>query len=90
MATTYSQPIQESEARVGRAVAAGFAVQWLGAGQSSLFEREVGVDVHLRGFDFSTVTETELDAVADELNERPRKRFDFATPTEQLSELLLR
>jgi transposase, IS30 family len=42
-----------------------------------------------KGFDFSTVTEVELDAVADELNERPRKRFAFATPTEQLSELLL-
>jgi hypothetical protein len=37
-------------------------------------------------FDFSTVTETELDAVADELNERPRKRFGFATPTEQLTD----
>jgi IS30 family transposase len=35
------------------------------------------------------VTETELDAVAEELNERPRKRLDFATPTEQLSQLLL-
>ena len=43
-----------------------------------------------KGFDFSTITEVELDAVADELNERPRKRFGFATPTEQLSELLLR
>jgi transposase, IS30 family len=42
-----------------------------------------------KGFDFSTVGEPELDAVADELNARPRKRFDFATPTEQLSELLL-
>jgi transposase, IS30 family len=42
-----------------------------------------------KGFDFSTVTETELDAVADELNQRPRKRFAFATPAEQLSELPL-
>jgi transposase, IS30 family len=42
-----------------------------------------------KGFDFSTVTEADLDAVADELNDRPRKRFGFATPTEQLSELLL-
>jgi len=42
-----------------------------------------------KGFDFSTVTEAELDAVADELNARPRKRFAFATPTEQLSERLL-
>jgi transposase, IS30 family len=33
-------------------------------------------------FDFSTATETQLDAVADELNERPRKRLAFATPTE--------
>jgi transposase, IS30 family len=43
-----------------------------------------------KGFDFSTVTEAELDAVADELNERPRKRLEFANPTERLSELLLR
>jgi IS30 family transposase len=42
-----------------------------------------------KGFDFSMVTEADLDAVADELNERPRKRFGFATPTEQLSQLLL-
>jgi len=42
-----------------------------------------------KGFDFSTVTEAELDAVADELNARPRKRFGFATPTERLSERLL-
>jgi len=42
-----------------------------------------------KGFDFSTVTEAKLDAVADELNARPRKRFNFATPTEQLSERLL-
>ena len=42
-----------------------------------------------KGFDFSTVTETELDHVADELNARPRKRFAFATPAEQLSALLL-
>ena len=43
-----------------------------------------------KGFDFTNVTEAELDAVADELNDRPRKRFAFATPTEQLTELLLR
>jgi IS30 family transposase len=42
-----------------------------------------------KGFDFSTVTEAELDAVADELNGRPRKRLEFANPTERLSELLL-
>jgi transposase, IS30 family len=42
-----------------------------------------------KGTDFSTVTETELDAVADELNERPRKRLEFANPTERLAELLL-
>jgi hypothetical protein len=42
-----------------------------------------------KGFDFSTVTEAEPDAVADELNARPRKRFEFATPTQQLSALLM-
>jgi IS30 family transposase len=42
-----------------------------------------------KGTDFSTVTEDQLDAVADELNDRPRKRLDFAKPTEQLAELLL-
>jgi len=44
-----------------------------------------------KGTDFATVTEAELDAVAvaDQLNKRPRKRFNFANPTEQLSELLL-
>jgi IS30 family transposase len=35
------------------------------------------------------VTDAELDAVADELNDRPRKRLDFANPTERLTELLL-
>jgi len=43
-----------------------------------------------KGFDFSTVTEAELDAVADELNDRPRKRLGFYKPTEQIAELLLR
>jgi transposase, IS30 family len=42
-----------------------------------------------KGTDFSTVTEADLDAVADELNDRPRKRLAFANPSEQLSELLL-
>jgi transposase, IS30 family len=42
-----------------------------------------------KGTDFSAVTEAELDAVADELNDRPRKRLGFANPTEQLAELLL-
>jgi IS30 family transposase len=31
----------------------------------------------------------ELDTIADELNERPRKRLGFANPTERLTELLL-
>ncbi|MDX6706076.1 MAG: hypothetical protein QOI48_1922 [Solirubrobacteraceae bacterium] len=41
-----------------------------------------------KGTDFATVTETELDRVADELNDRARKRFAFATPTEQIADLL--
>jgi hypothetical protein len=59
-ARTRSQAIQEPEECVWRAVAAGFAVQWLGAGECSFFEREVGVDVHLRGFDLF-VSEPERD-----------------------------
>jgi transposase, IS30 family len=42
-----------------------------------------------KGTDFSTVTEAQLDAVADELNARPRKRLAFANPNEHLTELLL-
>jgi IS30 family transposase len=42
-----------------------------------------------KGTDFATVSEAQLDAVADELNDRPRKRLDFANPTEQLAELVL-
>jgi IS30 family transposase len=41
------------------------------------------------GTDFSTVTEAQLDVVVDELNDRPRKRLEFANPNERLSELLL-
>jgi transposase, IS30 family len=41
------------------------------------------------GTDFSTITEAKLDAVADELNDRPRKRLDFAKPIEEISDLLL-
>jgi len=36
------------------------------------------------------VSELELVRVADELNERPRKRLGFYKPTERLAELLLR
>jgi IS30 family transposase len=42
-----------------------------------------------KGFDFNTVTEAQLDAAADELNDRPRKRLAFANPTEHLAELPL-
>jgi IS30 family transposase len=43
-----------------------------------------------KGTDLATVTASELDQVADELNDRPRKRLDFYKPTERLAELLLR
>lgn len=35
-----SQPVEESEERVWRAVAAGFAVQWPGAGECLFFDRK--------------------------------------------------
>jgi transposase, IS30 family len=43
-----------------------------------------------KGTDLSKVTEPELDQIADELNDRPRKRLGFYKPTERLAELLLR
>jgi IS30 family transposase len=43
-----------------------------------------------KGTDLATVTALELDRVAAELNDRPRKRLDFYKPTERLAELLLR
>ncbi|MGH2741601.1 MAG: IS30 family transposase [Thermoleophilaceae bacterium] len=42
-----------------------------------------------KGTDFSAVEEADLDAVADELNDRPRKRLGFHKPIEQITDLLL-
>ena len=41
-----------------------------------------------KGTDLSAVTPEELQAIQDELNDRPRKRLGFATPREQLAKLL--
>jgi transposase, IS30 family len=43
-----------------------------------------------KGTDFSGVTEAALDAVAQELNDRPRKRLGFYKPNEKIADLLLR
>jgi transposase, IS30 family len=43
-----------------------------------------------KGTDFSGVTEAALDAVAHELNDRPRKRLGFYKPNEKIADLLLR
>ncbi len=40
-----------------------------------------------KGTDFSTITEAELDRVAVELNDRPRKRLGFYKPSERIAEL---
>ncbi len=42
-----------------------------------------------KGTDLSVHNELELDRVADQLNDRPRKRFGFYKPKERLAELLL-
>ncbi len=42
-----------------------------------------------RAPDFGGVSESELDAVAHELNDRPRKRLGFYKPTEKVANLLL-
>jgi transposase, IS30 family len=41
-----------------------------------------------KGTDLSVYTATQLQAIADELNNRPRKRFGWHTPHEQLTTLL--
>lgn len=43
-----------------------------------------------KGTDLSIYSQEDLDYVAWEMNERPRKRLDFATPNEMMTELLLR
>jgi IS30 family transposase len=40
------------------------------------------------GADYSNLTEADLDIVADELNQRPRKTLGWRTPTEVLNELV--
>jgi transposase, IS30 family len=42
-----------------------------------------------KGTDPGTMSEPELDRVAEELNDRPRNRLAFYKPTERLAELLL-
>jgi IS30 family transposase len=39
-------------------------------------------------FDFTTIDQTGLDAVADELNDRPRMTLGWATPGEKMAQLL--
>jgi IS30 family transposase len=39
-------------------------------------------------FDFTTITQAELDTVADELNGRPRQTLNWDTPGERMSQLL--
>jgi len=41
-----------------------------------------------KGTDLSVHTPAQLQAIADELNDRPRKRFGYHTPREQLAKLL--
>jgi IS30 family transposase len=40
-----------------------------------------------KGTDLSVLSEVELDRVADELNDRPRKRLGFYKPSERIAEL---
>ena len=42
-----------------------------------------------KGTDLSVHTEADLDAVAAELNDRPRKRYDYLKPDELIGQLLL-
>lgn len=42
-----------------------------------------------RGADYSPLSEQDLDLVADELNQRPRKTHHYRTPTEVLNDLIV-
>ena len=41
-----------------------------------------------RRVDFRTLTQDDLDTIANELNERPRQTLDFKTPSQALAEVL--
>jgi IS30 family transposase len=41
-----------------------------------------------RRLDFRTVTQADLDTIAQELNERPRQTLQFKTPSQALAEAL--
>jgi IS30 family transposase len=41
-----------------------------------------------RRLDFRTLTQADLDAIAQELNERPRQTLKFKTPSQALAEVL--
>ncbi len=43
-----------------------------------------------KGTDLSVYTEEDLDFVASEMNDRPRKRLNYAKPNEMIKPLLLR
>ena len=43
-----------------------------------------------KGTDLSVYDQDDLDYVADQMNRRPRKRLEFATPYEKMQETLLR
>lgn len=41
-----------------------------------------------KGMDFTELTDREIQEVEDKLNNRPRKRFGYLSPLEQLNKLL--
>ena len=41
-----------------------------------------------RRLDFRTLTQTDFDAIADQLNGRPRQTLGFKTPSQALAEVL--
>jgi IS30 family transposase len=50
--------------------------------------QRTAASVPARTLDFRTLTQADFDAIADQLNRRPRQTLGFKTPSQALAEVL--